>query len=268
MSAFIHPSSVIESSVTLGENVRIGPFCHLKGDVVLGDDVQLISHVSLAGKTTIGKGTVIYPFSSLGHRPQDLKYKGEASTLTIGAYNMIREYVTMQPGTEGGIMKTVVGDHCLFMASSHVAHDCIIGNHVILANNATLGGHVCIEDYAIIGGLAAIHQFVRIGKHAIVGGMSGVEHDVLPYASVKGDRASLSGLNLVGLRRRGASREEITALKEAYDYIFSGQETLGERIEKLASTPSSGRVADVVNFIRQDSKKKLCMPKAILNENI
>ena len=213
MVSSIHPTAIIEKSVKIGKNVRIGPYCVLTEQVELDDGVELISHVTLAGRTKIGKETKIYPFSSIGHPTQDLKYKGEPSTLTIGAHNIIREYVTIQAGTAGGIMKTEVGDHCLLMASTHVAHDCILGNRVIMANNATLAGHVIIEDHVIIGGLSAIHQFVRIGAHAIIGGMSAVEHDVIPYGAVKGERANLYGLNLIGLKRRGAGGVLIKILK-------------------------------------------------------
>ena len=262
MACFIHPTAIVEESVKIGENVRIGPYCVVTEFVELEDDVELISHITLAGRTKIGKGTQIYPFSSIGHRPQDLKYKGEPSTLKIGAYNKIREYVTIQPGTAGGLMKTETGDHCLLMASVHVAHDCVLGNHVILANNATLAGHVVIGDHAIIGGLSAIHQFVRIGAHAIIGGMSGVEHDVIPYGSVKGERASLYGLNLVGLKRRGIGRDEIDTLREAYKNLFSLENTLAERVQKVAEKfMEDPRVSEIVDFIRAESTRALCMPK-------
>lgn len=261
MTTTIHPTAIVESSVQLGENVYIGPFCHLSGDVQLADRVKLMSHVVVAGRTFIGEGSEVYPFASLGHRPQDLKYHGEASTLIIGARNMIREYVTMQPGTEGGGMKTVVGDDGLFMAGSHVAHDCFIGNHVILANNATLAGHVIVEDYVIIGGLSAVLQFVRIGRHAIVGGMSGVAHDVLPFAAVKGEQAFLSGLNLIGLRRRGMQREDIYSLKKAYELLFTDVGTLEERVNRLAEQAQSEYIEDLVRFLRGNAKHSLMAPK-------
>lgn len=266
-NTIIHPTAVVEPTVKLGQNVHIGPFCYLKDEVEVGDDVVLHSHVAVAGRTRIGKGTQIFPFASIGHRPQDLKFHGESSTLTIGEYNMIREYVTIQPGTEGGGMKTIVGNHCLIMANAHIAHDCVIGNNVIMANSAALGGHVVVEDFAIIGGLAAVHQFVRIGSHAIIGGMSGVEHDVLPYAAIKGERASLYGLNLIGLRRRGASKEDIVSLKQAYDRIFQNEGTLAERVEQLSTFPQGERVKEVVSFILKDSKKKLCAPKEAIDES-
>ncbi len=262
MVSSIHPTAIIEKSVKIGKNVRIGPYCVLTEQVELDDGVELISHVTLAGRTKIGKETKIYPFSSIGHPTQDLKYKGEPSTLTIGAHNIIREYVTIQAGTAGGIMKTEVGDHCLLMASTHVAHDCILGNRVIMANNATLAGHVIIEDHVIIGGLSAIHQFVRIGAHAIIGGMSAVEHDVIPYGAVKGERANLYGLNLIGLKRRGAGREEIEALREAYKNLFSQDFTLAERVQKTAEKfVENPRVMEIIDFIRAESTRSLCVPK-------
>ncbi|MBM3557877.1 MAG: acyl-ACP--UDP-N-acetylglucosamine O-acyltransferase, partial [Alphaproteobacteria bacterium] len=190
MSA-IHPTAVIENGAKIAEGVEIGPFCHVGARVELGPQVKLKSHVVVAGRTRIGAGTVVFPFASIGHQPQDLKYAGEDSELVVGARCLIREHVTMNPGTKGGGMLTQVGDDCLFMAGAHVAHDCRIGNHVILVNHATLGGHVTIQDYAILGGLSAVHQFARIGKHAMVGGMTGVENDVIPYGSVIGNRAHL-----------------------------------------------------------------------------
>ncbi len=211
--ANIHPTAIVDPGASLGDQVTIGPYSCVGPEVTLGNNITLISHVVLAGRTLIGDGTRIFPFASLGHEPQDLKYKGEPSILEIGADNTIREYVTMNPGTEGGGMVTSVGDHCLFMVGAHVAHDCHIGNHVIMANNATIGGHVNIGDYAILGGLSAVQQRVRIGRHAMIGGMSGVEQDVIPYGSVMGDRAHLSGLNIIGLKRHGISRDDIHALR-------------------------------------------------------
>ena len=182
----IHPTALIDNKAQLGKNVTVGPFCCVGPDVVLGDGVTLVSHVSITGRTQIGAETTIYPFASIGHPTQDLKYRGESSELIIGERNKIREYATLQPGTEGGGMVTRVGNDNLFMIATHVAHDCQIGNHVIMSNAATLGGHVCVGDYAIIGGLSGVHQFVRIGAHAIIGGMSAVEHDVIPYGNVTG----------------------------------------------------------------------------------
>ena len=227
----VHPTAVVSSQANIGNDVRIGPYCVIGPESVIGDGVFLHSHVVIDGQTVVGEGTNIYPFASIGLPPQDLKYKGEDSSLIIGARNQIREHVTMNPGTEGGGMKTIIGDDCLFMIGSHVAHDCIIGNHVILANNATLGGHVQVGDFAIIGGLSGIHQFVRIGAHAMVGGMSGVEQDLIPYGSAMGERAKLRGLNLIGLQRRDFSREDINILRTAYRLMFAHEGTLSERID-------------------------------------
>ena len=192
--SLIHPTAIISSPENIGDDVRIGPYCTIGPDVILDNCVQLHSHVVIDGHTSVGYKSTIYPFASIGFPPQDLKYKGEKSKLIIGERNEIREHVTINPGTEGGLMETRIGDNCLFMIGSHIAHDCVVGNHVILANNATLGGHVEVGDYAIIGGLSGVHQFVRIGAHAMVGGMSGVEQDLIPYGSAMGERARLRGL--------------------------------------------------------------------------
>jgi UDP-N-acetylglucosamine acyltransferase len=258
----IHPTALIDSQAQLGKGVEIGPFCCVGPDVILSDGVRLISHVVIDCRASIGAGTVIYPFVSL-HRPQDLKYKGEPSQLIIGENNTIREYVTLQPGTEGGGMVTKIGDHNLLMVASHVAHDCHIGNHVILANGATLGGHVHIGDHAILGGLSAVHQFVRIGAHAIIGGMSGVEHDVIPYGHVKGERAALAGLNLVGLKRRGFSNAAIQELRSAYQELFGAStRPLADRIEGIAEKYAQNEnIMQLVGFIKQDSPRNLCLPQ-------
>ena len=231
--------------------------------VKLASGVTLHSHVVVDGHTSIGENTQVFPFASLGTAPQDLKFKGEASELVIGAHNVIREHVTMNPGTKGGGMKTSVGDHCLFMMGSHVAHDCKVGNHVIMANNATLAGHVSVGDHVIIGGLAAIHQFVRIGQHAMIGGLSGVEHDVIPYGSVMGERASLAGLNIVGLKRRGFDRETIHALRNAFKMLFSRDEgTLFERTAKVQEAFSrTAPVMDILEFMEDKGSRSLCVPK-------
>ena len=261
-SSCIHPTAIIGDQVKLGINVTIGPYCVIDGEVEIGDETTLMSHVSMTGRTKIGARCQIFPFSSIGHRPQDLKYQGEFSSLTIGDATVIREYVTIQPGTKHGIMKTEVGHHCLLMTGCHVAHDCLVGNHVILANSATLAGHVIVGDHVIIGGLSAVHQFVRIGDCAIIGGMSGVEHDVIPYGSVKGERASLTGLNLIGLKRHGVGREEIDKMREAYKRLFSQQQTLAERVEQTSETfLDQIRIQEIVDFMRADSTRALCVPK-------
>lgn len=263
MTVSIHPSSVVDPAARLGSGVVIGPFCVVGPDVELGDGVRLTSHVVVEGRTRIGEGTVVYPFASLGHPPQDLKFKGELSELIIGRHNRIRENVTMNPGTEGGGMVTKVGDHGLFMVGSHVAHDCIVGDHVILANNATLGGHVTVGDYAILGGLSAVHQFVRIGSHAMIGGMSGVENDVIPYGLVMGERAKLAGLNLVGLERRGFTKDEVRGLRAAYKMLFApAGDTFASRLEEV-SREYEGQtlVAQILAFIRDKSSRPLLQPR-------
>jgi len=261
MATNIHETAVIDSDAKLGSNVEIGPYCVVGKNVILGDDVRLVAHVVVDGRTTIGSETVIYPFASIGQRPQDLKYHGEKSTLEIGSKNQIREHVTMNPGTEGGGMVTKVGDNGLFMVGVHVAHDCVVGNNVIMANNATLAGHVHVGDFAVIGGLAAVHQFVRIGEHAMIGGMSGVENDVIPYGMVKGERAYLAGLNLIGLERRGFEREDIHALRSAYRMLFSREGTMVERLEDVSGQYGSKvLVKDMIGFIDKRSSRALCQP--------
>ncbi|MCG8507714.1 MAG: acyl-ACP--UDP-N-acetylglucosamine O-acyltransferase [Rhodospirillales bacterium] len=259
--AEIHPTAVIAKGARIGNDVAIGPYCCVGEHIVLDDGVTLHSHVVVEGRTRIGANTRIFPFSSIGHIPQDLKYQGEPSELIIGANNTIREHVTMNPGTEGGGMVTRIGDNCLFMVGAHVAHDCRIGDHVIMVNNATLGGHVEIGDWAILGGLSAAHQFVRIGKHAMIGGMSGVENDVIPYGSVMGNRARLSGLNIVGLRRRGFSRDVIHALRNAYRLLFADEGTMTERLSDVADMFADNEpVMEIVDFIQQDSSRAICQP--------
>ncbi|SNS98864.1 MULTISPECIES: acyl-ACP--UDP-N-acetylglucosamine O-acyltransferase [unclassified Azospirillum] len=263
MTSFIHPSAIVDSAAQIGNDVHIGPFCVVGPDVVLGDHVRLVSHVAVDGRTRIGPGTVVYPFASLGHPPQDLKYKGEPSELIIGSNNKIREQVTMNPGTEGGGMVTRVGNGGLFMVGVHIGHDCIVGDNVIFANNATLGGHVEVGDYAVLGGLSAVHQWVRIGAHAMIGGMSGVEADVIPYGLVKGERAFLAGLNLVGLERRGFNREQIGALRNGFKRIFTaGEGTMAERMEAAAAEfADSDLVAAMLDFLAKRGSRALTLPR-------
>jgi UDP-N-acetylglucosamine acyltransferase len=263
MPTSIHPTAIIDPKAQIGSDVSIGPFCTVGPDVKLGDRVKLISHVVVDGRTGIGADTVVYPFATLGLRPQDLKFNNEPSKLEIGSHNQIREYVTMHPGTEGGGMVTRVGSKGLYMVGCHVAHDCAIGDNVVLANNATLAGHVTVGDYVIIGGLSAVHQFVRIGAFAIIGGMSGVEKDVIPFGLVKGERAHLAGLNMVGLERRGFSREDVRALRSAYRMLFAPEGTLAERIEETASHyKDQPQVVQIVDFIRAASDRPICQPKS------
>ncbi len=258
----IHPTAIVASGAKLANDVSIGPYSIVGANVELLAGVRLMSHVVIDGHTQVGADTVIYPFASIGMPPQDMKYGGEFSELKIGAKNVIREHVTMNPGTEGGGMLTRIGDECLFMVASHVAHDCQIGDHVIMANNAALGGHVSVGDWAILGGLSAVHQFVRIGRHAIVGGMSGVEHDVIPYGSVMGDRARLAGLNLVGLKRRGFGRNAIHDMRRAFRLLFAQEGTMTERLADVSELFNTIEpVMDIVDFIQTDSSRPICQPK-------
>jgi UDP-N-acetylglucosamine acyltransferase len=260
--AMIHAQSVVEDGAVLGEGVRIGPFCHVGPHVVLGDGVELVSHVVVAGRTTIGARTRIYPFASLGHPPQDLKYRGEPSTLSIGSGCTIREGVTMNPGTEGGGMKTVVGDNCAFLANSHVGHDSIVGNNVIFSNNVMLGGHCQIGDYVILGGGAGVHQFVRIGEHAFASGMAAIWRDVIPYGMVLGVPAHLNGLNITGLRRRGFEREAIHDLRRAYRLLFAEEGTLKERVADVAAEFAEHPVVhEMLDFIREGGDRALTTPR-------
>ena len=255
----IHPTAVVDSSAQVAETVSIGPYCVVGSNVVLHADVHLKSHIVVDGHTTVGKGTVVHPFVSLGLSPQHANFKGEPSTLIVGENNSIREHVTMHPGTESGRMTTTVGDNCLFMVGSHVAHDCAIADDVILTNNVALGGHVVVDEFAIIGGLSGIHQYVRVGKHSMIGGCSAVESDVIPYGSVKGNRGRLAGLNVIGLRRRGFSREDIRSLRTAYGLLFSQGGNMAERISEVADLFSDHPgVMDIVDFIRADSSRAIC----------
>ncbi|MEM1162783.1 MAG: acyl-ACP--UDP-N-acetylglucosamine O-acyltransferase [Pseudomonadota bacterium] len=258
----IHPTSIVEDGARIGDGVSIGAFCHVGPHVELADGVILESHVAVAGRTTVGPGTRIWPFASIGHQPQDLKFAGEESFLEIGAGNMIREHVTMNPGTSGGGFYTRVGDNGLFMMGSHVGHDCQLGDNIIMANNATLAGHVELGDFAFMGGLSAVHQFVRIGPHAMVGGMSGVEKDVIPFGSVIGNRADLGGLNIIGLRRRGFDRAQIHGLREAYRAIFYGDGSLTERAAAAAKNyPDLDAVQQMASFILADTSRNFCTPR-------
>ncbi|PVB62661.1 acyl-ACP--UDP-N-acetylglucosamine O-acyltransferase [Labrenzia sp. 011] len=260
----IHPTAIVEDGAVIGDEVRIGPYSIIGPNVQLADGVTLEAHVVVAGHTTIGAGTHIFPFASIGHKPQDLKYAGEVTYLNIGANNQIREHVTMSPGTVGGGGVTRVGDNCLFMMGAHVGHDCRVGDHAILANNATLAGHVELDDFVILGGLSAVRQWSRIGTGAIVGGMTGVEFDVIPYGSAIGDRARLAGLNLVGLKRKGVPREQIHALRAAYRALFESDEgTLRSRAEALAAEKSDQPlVKTVTDFILEKDDRRFCTPRS------
>ncbi len=258
----IHASAIIEDGAQLGDGVKIGPYCHVGADAALRDGVELISHAVVAGRTTIGRRTRVFPFASLGHQPQDLKYKGEPSTLVIGEDCQIREGVTMNPGTEGGGMTTKIGDRCAFLANSHVGHDCKVGSDVVFSNNVMLAGHCDIGNFVIIGGGAAVIQYARIGPHAFVGGMSGLENDLIPYGMALGNRAYLSGLNIIGLQRRGFSRDEIHDLRRAYRLLFAAEGTLAERMDDVASEFNDHEtVQEIIGFIREGGRRSLCTPR-------
>jgi UDP-N-acetylglucosamine acyltransferase len=261
--AQIHPTAVVEAGAVVADSAAIGPYCVVGPEATIGEGAVLRSHVVVGGRTRLGPNTQVYPFAAVGQQPQDLKYSGEPTELVVGANTVIREHATLNPGTKGGGSVTRVGDNCVIMIGSHVAHDCHIGNNVILVNNALLGGHVTIEDYAIVGGGSAIHQFVRIGAHAMIGGMSGVENDVIPYGSVIGNRAYLSGLNVVGLKRRGFPREDIHKLRNAYRLLFAEEGTMQERLADVATLFADCKlVMDIVAFIKADSSRALCQPRA------
>ena len=257
----IHSSSVIDKKAKISKNVKIGPFCFVGPKVVLDDNVELVSNVHIEGNTFIGKGTKIFPFASIGTRPQDLKYKNEPNSLSIGQNNIIREYVTINPGTIGGGSKTLIGNNCLFMISSHVAHDCKIGNNVIIANNVPLGGHVTIEDSVVIGGNSAVQQFTRIGRLAMIGGMTGVLKDVIPFGLSIGNRNYLQGLNLIGLRRKKYDNKKIMDLDKAYKEIFSTK-NLHDNLNKInGEFKDNELVNEVIKFIEQDKKRPICSPQ-------
>ena len=258
----IHKSSLIDSKAKISNNVKIGPFCYVGPNVILDDNVELVSNVHIEGNTKVGKGTRIFPFASIGTQPQDLKFKGEKNSLEIGENNLIREYVTINPGTAGDKSKTTIGNNCLFMISSHIAHDCIIGNNVIIANNVPLGGHVTIEDSVVIGGNSAVQQFTRIGRLAMIGGMTGVLKDVIPFGLSIGNRNYLEGLNLIGLRRKKYENQKIMGLSKAYKEIFASK-NLHENLSKINSEHKGNElVNEVVTFIEKDKKRPICSPQS------
>lgn len=261
----IHPTAIIEDGAQISRTARVGAFCHIGPQVSLGENVEVFSHVSLHGKTEIRANVKIYPFAVIGCPPQIINYEGEYGRIVIGENTIIREYVTINPGTDIGRKETLIGDNCFIMIAAHVGHDCQIGNHVRLTNNAVLGGHVIVGDYAILGGMVAVHQFVRIGAHAMIGGMSGVENDVIPFGVVMGDRARLTGLNLVGLKRRGFPQESIQGLRQAYQQIFDPNDfgsSLAERVKDVSERFAGiDEVMWLVEFIQADSHRNLCIPK-------
>jgi len=258
----IHPTAIVESGAEIAADVVVGPYCVVTAGVRLAAGVRLHSHVVVGGETTIGPGTQIYPFASIGLPPQDRKYGGEPSRLEIGRDCTIREHVTINPGTAGGGLLTRIGDACLLLVGAHVAHDCVVGSHVILVNHATLGGHCRIGDYAILGGLSAVHQYVRIGESGFVGGMSGVENDIIPFASAIGNRAALGGLNIVGLTRRGFPREAIHRLRRAYRMLFAPEGTLRERLADVEEAfAEDANVRKIVDFVREGGERAICTPR-------
>ena len=257
----IHTTSIIDKKAKISQKAKIGPFCYVGPEVSLADDVELISNVHIEGNTIVGKGTKIFPFASIGTQPQDLKFKGEKTNLVIGENNLIREYVTINPGTKGGGLKTLIGNNCLFMISSHIAHDCKIGNNVIIANNVPIGGHVTIEDSVVIGGNAAVQQFTRIGRLAMIGGMTGVLKDVIPFGLSIGNRNFLQGLNLIGLRRHKYENQKIIGLDKAYKEIFSSK-NLHENLSKINGEYKDNElVGEVIKFIEKDKKRPICSPE-------
>tara|TARA_B100001027_G_scaffold17511_1_gene10521 strand:- start:114 stop:893 length:780 start_codon:yes stop_codon:yes gene_type:complete len=258
----IHRSSEIDKKAKISKNVKIGPFCYVGSGVELGENVELVSNVHIEGSTKVGNGTKIFPFASIGTQPQDLKFKGEKNSLTIGENNLIREYVTINPGTEGGGSITIIGNNCLFMISSHIAHDCKIGNNVIIANNVPLGGHVTIEDSVVIGGNSAVQQFTRIGRLAMIGGMTGVLKDVIPFGLSIGNRNYLQGINLIGLRRHKYDNQKIIGLDKAFKDIFTSK-NLHENLSKInGEFKDNELVTEVIKFIEKDKKRPICSPQS------
>ena len=256
----IHPTAVIEHGADISDDVSIGPFSYIGSQVTLCSGVKIKSHVVVTGNTEVGEQTVIYPFSVIGEIPQDLKFSGEKTFLKIGKRNKIREHVTINTGTAGGGGLTSIGNDCLFMAGCHVAHDAIINNKVIVANNGAIAGHCIIEDDVIIGGLAGIHQFVRIGRGAIIGALTMVTNDVIPFGLVQGPRGTLDGLNLIGLKRKGVDRSDITELRAAFQILAQGEGTFQDRAKKLKEETTNDYVDAIINFILGDSDRSFLTP--------
>jgi UDP-N-acetylglucosamine acyltransferase len=256
----IHKTAIVDSKAKISSSVKIGPYSIIGPNVEIGEGTDISSHVSIAGFTKIGKDNKVYPFASIGNDPQDLKFKGEKTRLEIGNNNKIREYVSINPGTNPGGGLTKIGNNCLFMVSSHVAHDCAIGDNIVVVNNVAIGGHVHIDDNAIIGGNSAVHQFIRIGKFAMIGGMCAVIRDVIPYGLVHGNRSILQGINLLGLRRNNVSNSDINVLSNAYKEIFKS-ENLSENLKNLSDDfKKNDLVIEIVNFLQKDKKRPICTP--------
>lgn len=261
--ANIHPSSVIADTVTLEDDIEVGPFCHLSGNITLRSGCRLVSHIAMSGNTEVGKNAKIFPFASIGLAPQDMKYGGEETRLIIGDNCIIREGVTINPGTVTGTSETRIGNNCAFLANSHVAHDCVVGDNVILSNGVLLAGHVTLGNHVIMGGGSAVHQFTRIGDYAFIGGLAGVENDVIPFGMALGNRAYLGGVNLVGMKRHQFARDSIHAVRQFHKHVFSSREgTLSERIESLdKGLLSDSEVSRIVDFINAASDRAFCMPR-------
>jgi len=270
-STNIHPTAVVDPGAKLGEGVRVGPFCHVGPEATLGDGVELVSHVVVAGATAIGSRTKVFPHATLGMAPQNVRHKGGRTTLTIGSDCLIRECVTMNTGTDTSRGATTVGDGGMFMAYSHIAHDCIVGNNVTFANSATLAGHCEVGDNVIIGGLTAVHQFVRIGHHAFVGGCSGIVGDVIPYGMAEGNKARLRGFNIIGMKRSGFARADLAIMRQAYRVIFDQRHPLTENLERAAAEfGDSSAVIDMIDFMRSRGKRYFTVPprgEALLDDN-
>lgn len=258
----VHPTALVESGAKLGENVKVGPFCHISADAIIGDNCQLMSHVVIMGATTLGANSVVYPHAVLGADPQNNKHKGGRTTLIIGKNCVIREGVTMHRGSDTSKATTIVGDDCQFLAYAHVAHDCVLGNHVTFSNNVMIGGHVVIGDYVIIGGGGAVHQFVRVGHHAFVGGLAALVGDLIPYGTAIGVHAWLGGLNIIGMKRSGLERKEIHTMRHAVPMLFDRTKPVIERANDVrAAFPDSPAVEDMIDFIQTDHKRSYCTPR-------
>ncbi|MDA8852694.1 acyl-ACP--UDP-N-acetylglucosamine O-acyltransferase [Hyphomicrobiales bacterium] len=262
--SLIHPTAIINSSAKIDKSAQIGPYCIIGENVIIEKNVILLSNVVISGRTTVGEGTKVWPFTVLGGEPQDLKFDGEDGSLVIGKNNSIREHVTMHFGTEAGGLETTIGDNNLFMAGSHVAHDCLIGNNCVFANNVMLAGHVIVGDFAILGGLSAVHQWTRIGSYSFLGGFSALTKDLIPFGLAIGNRAVLEGLNLTGLRRRNFDSSEIKKVKEAYSILFESSETeFKKRVILLKDSKIQSTVVnDIIDFVSQKGNRSYCLPES------
>lgn len=261
MSGLIHPTAVIEDGASIGENTQIGAFCHIGSNVTIGANSVLHSHVVIDGHTTLGESNEVFSFAVLGKAPQHNSYEGEASTLVIGDRNVIREHATIHPGTKVGAMTTIIGNDNKFFGSTHVAHDCVVGNNIIMTNGTLVGGHAVIEDYVILGGNSGVKQFSRIGAHAMVSGMTFVTTDIIPFGNVFGSKAELVGLNLIGMKRRGFSKDDISTVRRAYRMLFAEEGTFSERLEEVQSLYASNQyVEQILKFIKDTGDRPLCHP--------